>query len=171
MELLLRVSLFLNCVFLLCGQSSFDGANQPPEEEEEYVRPTTSTAAPTEPPHIFCPVNRLFTYPCTCEKGSTEGLTVHCENANLAMMSLGLGNIKDKLIYSLLMTKNYVRRLKGSIFHNITIVNLEVSYNKIEDIEPDVFDTLGESLYLLAWKATTLRTYHLPLINSRNFNF
>uniref|UniRef100_A0A2L2YLK1 Insulin-like growth factor-binding protein complex acid labile subunit n=1 Tax=Parasteatoda tepidariorum TaxID=114398 RepID=A0A2L2YLK1_PARTP len=145
------VSIFSSVVYICCQ----DGAFEPPEDD--WVPPSTTTIAPTEPPHVFCPTDILTTYPCTCEKGGTEGLTLHCENANLAMMALGLGNVKDKLINSLLMTRNYVRRLKGSVLHNITISNLEVSYNKIEDIDGDVFDTLGESLVTLNLEGNNLK--------------
>lgn len=44
-------------------------------------------------PAYSCPKETTLLYPCICEKGTDSGLYIRCENAGLALISVGIGNI------------------------------------------------------------------------------
>lgn len=44
-------------------------------------------------PKYRCPKEHLLLHPCKCDTESDVGVTVRCENTNLASMSVGLSNL------------------------------------------------------------------------------
>lgn len=44
-------------------------------------------------PQYRCPTHVSLLQPCTCDSESDQGITVSCQNANLATMSVGLNNL------------------------------------------------------------------------------
>lgn len=44
-------------------------------------------------PFYRCPKEHLLLHPCTCDKESDNGITVSCNNTNLASMSIALNNL------------------------------------------------------------------------------
>lgn len=57
--------------------------------EGEYIPPG---------PTYRCPKNNLYLYPCNCTEPGDRGITVICQNANLASISVGLKNLADQKI-------------------------------------------------------------------------
>lgn len=46
-------------------------------------------------PLYRCPKDRYFLSPCKCDQESDFGITVSCENTNLAKMAVGLNNLAE----------------------------------------------------------------------------
>lgn len=44
-------------------------------------------------PAYRCPKDALLLHPCSCDSESDFGITVSCNNTNLASMSVGLNNL------------------------------------------------------------------------------
>lgn len=44
-------------------------------------------------PRYRCPQHKSLILPCTCDTESDQGITVSCQNTNLAAMSVGLNNL------------------------------------------------------------------------------
>lgn len=47
-------------------------------------------------PRFQCPKDTIYTYPCMCLRGSDQGLYIHCENTNLASLSLAFVNLGNE---------------------------------------------------------------------------
>lgn len=47
-------------------------------------------------PRFRCPNEPKYIYPCACARGSDRGLYVHCENTNLASLSLAFSNLGNE---------------------------------------------------------------------------
>lgn len=47
-------------------------------------------------PRYACPKEPIYIYPCTCVKGTDEGLHIRCENTNLASASLAFVNLGNE---------------------------------------------------------------------------
>lgn len=44
-------------------------------------------------PFYRCPKEKLLLHPCTCDIESDNGITVSCNNTNIASMSIALNNL------------------------------------------------------------------------------
>lgn len=44
-------------------------------------------------PLYRCPEKPLLLFPCECEAGGDNGLSIRCENSNLASLSVGIANL------------------------------------------------------------------------------
>ena len=47
-------------------------------------------------PKYRCPKETSFIWPCTCLKGTDDGLFIQCENTNLASLSLAFSNLGNE---------------------------------------------------------------------------
>lgn len=47
-------------------------------------------------PRFRCPREVKYIYPCVCLRGSDRGLYIHCENTNLASLSLAFSNLGNE---------------------------------------------------------------------------
>ncbi|GJQ76084.1 hypothetical protein Trydic_g1836 [Trypoxylus dichotomus] len=105
-------------------------------------------------PKYRCPKELLLLHPCKCESESDVGITVLCENTNLASMSVGLNNLATfKLpIERLTISKCHISRLYGSLLYKLILRTLYIKNTPIETIDEFTFlgvnDTLNE-LYIL----------------------
>lgn len=50
----------------------------------EYVEPG---------PKYACPKDRISIHPCSCVRGADAGLTIECQNSNLASLAVGISNL------------------------------------------------------------------------------
>lgn len=104
---------------------------------------------------ILCPPNQFFIYPCKCVRDGDRGVYIVCDDANLAMLSLGLANVKLP-IESLVISNATIARLFGSIFDNLTVFQLEVINSRIATIADDVFAPLAANLRSLSLEGNRL---------------
>jgi hypothetical protein len=57
-------------------------------------------------PLYRCPEKPLLLFPCECEAAGDSGLSIRCENSNLASLSVGIANLAtlnapvDRLTFS-----------------------------------------------------------------------
>lgn len=55
----------------------------------------------------------LTIHPCNCTKSTASGLSIECENTNLASLSVALSNIAEQKfdVWSLVINKSHFRML------------------------------------------------------------
>lgn len=87
-------------------------------------------------------------YPCICEKGTDSGLYIRCENAGLALISVGIGNIAGMglPIERLLLKECKFTNLFGSLLHRSTVRILEIVDTPITSIEEYAFAGVNRTL-------------------------
>ncbi|KAJ8943742.1 hypothetical protein NQ314_009660 [Rhamnusium bicolor] len=107
-------------------------------------------------PLYRCPKEKLLLHPCSCDTESDQGITVSCNNTNLASMSIALNNLATfrLQIENLMIYKCNVARLYGSVFYKLNLRVLRIEETPVEIIEEHTF--LGVN--------NTLNEFHL--INS-----
>ena len=69
-------------------------------------------------PRYQCPKNKAQLYPCLCAKPGERGVTIVCENTNLASLSVGLKNFANE---NLLIEKLYFSKCNIGIFFPVCI--------------------------------------------------
>lgn len=89
------------------------------------------------PPKYDCPKRPI--YPCTCLKGSEEGIYVKCNNTNIASLSVGLKQVKT-LIHTLTIENCNMEKIYGDLFQMLSVKILEIRDTPIKDISNNVFD-------------------------------
>ncbi|XP_018576955.1 protein artichoke [Anoplophora glabripennis] len=101
-------------------------------------------------PQYRCPKEKLLLHPCSCDIESDEGITVSCNNTNLASMSIALNNLATfRLpIQKLTIYKCHIAKLYGSLLYKLNLKVLQIEDTPIETIEEHTFlgvnDTLNE---------------------------
>nr|XP_023012445.1 toll-like receptor 7 [Leptinotarsa decemlineata] len=112
-------------------------------------------------PLYRCPKETLLLYPCTCDSESDNGITVSCNNTNLASMSIGLNNLATfRLpIEKLTIYKCHIGRLYGSLLYKLNLKVLHVEDTPVEIIEEHTF--LGVN--------NTLNEFHLKNASLKEF--
>lgn len=103
----------------------------------------------TSPAIIYqCPNSQYFIFPCKCLSGKSNGVTILCEKANLAMLAVGISNV-DLPIRNLTITNCAISKLFGDLFRNLNVSQLHATHNGIKELSDDVFSYLNESLQVL----------------------
>ncbi|XP_017768365.1 PREDICTED: insulin-like growth factor-binding protein complex acid labile subunit isoform X1 [Nicrophorus vespilloides] len=99
-------------------------------------------------PKYRCPEQKLLLHPCTCETESDVGISVRCENTNLASMSIGLQNLATfKLpIETLTLHKCHIARLFGSLLYKLKLRILVIEDTPLEKIEEYSFLGVNNTL-------------------------
>merc|ERR1712172_365545 len=89
------------------------------------------------PPKYDCPKRPL--YPCQCIKGSEEGVYVHCNNTNIASLSVGLRQIRT-LIHTLTIDNCNMEKIYGDLYNSLTVKILNIKDTPIKDISENTFE-------------------------------
>lgn len=100
-------------------------------------------------PKYRCPKEHLLLHPCKCETESDVGITVRCENTNLASMSVGLNNLAtfELPIEQLTISECHVCKYKISILSFICWSRNEA----VNDAILFQLDFMGVSYINLSW--------------------
>ncbi|GBP34358.1 Leucine-rich repeat-containing G-protein coupled receptor 5 [Eumeta japonica] len=120
----------------------------------EYIPPGPRYACPKE-------TERYLFHPCVCEKGTDDGLFILCENAGLAVLSVGLGNIAGRglPIEKLVLNECKISNLFGAILHRSTVRKLEIRNTPIETIDEYAFAGVNRTLQELKIINTKLKGF------------
>ncbi|KAJ8983100.1 hypothetical protein NQ317_001843 [Molorchus minor] len=129
-------------------------------------------------PLYRCPKEKLLLHPCTCDVESDEGISVSCNNTNLASMSIGLNNLATfKLpVEELLIYKCHIGRLYGSLLYKLkgnnmttldrnafgklpVVFELNLANNNLRNINTRAFEGL---LQVLVLNLTNNNLTHIP---------
>ncbi|XP_018333196.1 toll-like receptor 7 isoform X1 [Agrilus planipennis] len=88
-------------------------------------------------PRYGCPEDTLLLHPCECISESDVGISIKCENTNLAQAGVALNNLATLRvpIQMMYIRKCSISRLFGSLFYN-----LQINLLQIEDTPIDVID-------------------------------
>ncbi|XP_055919385.1 chaoptin [Eupeodes corollae] len=113
-----------------------------------YLQIQRCTSVYHEEPKYKCPERAQLIYPCYCEKGSDDGISVRCENVNLATLSVALQNLGalSPLIFELTIYKGKIARLYGPLFAKINARKLIFNEVALESIEEHTFHGLNKTL-------------------------
>ncbi|XP_073964732.1 insulin like growth factor binding protein acid labile subunit convoluted [Choristoneura fumiferana] len=116
----------------------------------EYIPPGPVYPCPKE--------NLQLLHPCICEKGTDTGIHVRCENAGLAVLSVGLGNIAGLglPIEKLVLSECQISTLYGPVFHRSTVRVLHIIDSPIKIIEENAFVGVNRTLQELYLKNTRI---------------
>ncbi|CAH0550427.1 unnamed protein product [Brassicogethes aeneus] len=99
-------------------------------------------------PLYRCPKDKQFLHPCTCDTESDAGVTVSCNNTNLASMSVALNNLAafNLPVESLLIYKSHIGRFYGSLLYKLHVRMLKIEDTPIEKIEEHTFLGINNTL-------------------------
>ncbi|XP_015172515.1 PREDICTED: chaoptin [Polistes dominula] len=108
-------------------------------------------------PRFTCPKVPTDIYPCTCVRGSDRGLYIHCENTNLASLSLAFANLGNEgmPIEELVLYKCNIGRFYGPALYPLDVRVLKFIDTPLKLIEEHSFLGVNRTLQ------------ELYLINSR----
>ncbi|XP_050530520.1 chaoptin isoform X1 [Daktulosphaira vitifoliae] len=89
-------------------------------------------------------------YPCRCVAESDNGLALHCENSNLASLSVGLSNVpslkNDIQIDNLTISSCNIGRLYGDLFYSTVINRIFIQDTPIIILDDDLFIGVNQTL-------------------------
>lgn len=118
-------------------------------------------------PRFTCPKIPTDIYPCTCVRGSDRGLYIHCENTNLASLSLAfakLGNegmpIEELILYKCNIGENHSCDIQD------LLIRIIYCYNRIRLILGRFY---GPALYPLDIRVLKFIDTPLRLIEEHSF--
>lgn len=99
-------------------------------------------------PLYQCPKDTVLLYPCTCKKGTDDGLFVHCENAGLAVLSVGLGNLvaMGMPVEELVLKECHISHLFGSLFHRLQVRKMVIEDTPLTGIDQYAFAGVNRTL-------------------------
>ncbi|XP_034651599.1 chaoptin isoform X2 [Drosophila subobscura] len=109
-------------------------------------------------PKFKCPKKSKVLYPCSCLKGSDEGIFVRCEKVNLATLSVALQNLASfgLPVEELTIYRGNFVRLYGPLFANIKARLLIIEQTPLATIEDYVFYGVNNTLEELHFLSTNL---------------
>ncbi|XP_053621552.1 protein artichoke [Plodia interpunctella] len=107
--------------------------------QSEYIPPG---------PRYPCPKETQLLHPCVCESGTDAGLYIRCENAGLAVLSVGIVNLAGlgQPIERLLLHQCKISHLFGPLFHRSTIRVLHIEDTPIKTIDKYAFAGVNRTL-------------------------
>lgn len=97
-----------------------------------------------------CPSNQFYLYPCQCLSGGYKGLSIYCNNANLATISLAVANVKVDMS-SVHIAHSNISRLFGPLFKEKTVLSLVVEQSNLVDVDHETFNCIKSSLKSLVF--------------------
>uniref|UniRef100_A0A2S2R5K6 Chaoptin n=1 Tax=Sipha flava TaxID=143950 RepID=A0A2S2R5K6_9HEMI len=113
----------------------------------EYIEPG---------PKYRCPkigsLSELALHPCRCVADSDYGLALHCENSNLATLSVGLSNVAslgDVVVDNLTISSCNIGRLFGDIFYSTPVNRLFIKDTPIHLLDDELFFGINHTLFEL----------------------
>ncbi|CAH2016319.1 unnamed protein product [Acanthoscelides obtectus] len=117
-------------------------------------------------PSYRCPKDKLLLHPCTCDVESDFGISVSCNNTNLASMSIGLNNLATfRLpIERLTIYRCHFTRLYGSLFHKLILKVLHILDTPIEVVEEHTFLGINYTLNELYIRNSKLKQFPVSAV-------
>ncbi|KAL6443741.1 hypothetical protein ACFW04_001670 [Cataglyphis niger] len=99
-------------------------------------------------PRFGCPKDPIYIYPCTCLRGSDRGLYIHCENTNLASLSLAFTNLGNEgmPIEELVLYKCNIVRFYGPALYPLDVRVLKFIDTPLRLIEEHSFLGVNRTL-------------------------
>lgn len=99
-------------------------------------------------PKYTCPKEPIYIYPCTCTKGTDQGLSIRCENTNLASLSLAFVNLGNSgvPIEELLIYKCNIERLYGPALYPLVAKVIRFIETPLKVIEEHSFLGVNQTL-------------------------
>ncbi|KAK2589000.1 hypothetical protein KPH14_001849 [Odynerus spinipes] len=99
-------------------------------------------------PRFPCPKEPTYIYPCTCVRGSDRGLYIHCENTNLASLSLAFVNLGNERmpIEELVLYKCNIGRFYGPALYPLDVRVMKFIDTPLRTIEEHSFLGVNRTL-------------------------
>ncbi|XP_050439499.1 toll-like receptor 6 [Adelges cooleyi] len=105
-------------------------------------------------PKYRCPkpgsVKEQSLHPCRCVGESDNGLALHCENSNLATLSVGLSNVaslsNEVVLDNLTISSCNIGRFYGDLFYSTAINRLFIWDTPVVVMDDDLFIGINQTL-------------------------
>ncbi|XP_066596198.1 protein artichoke [Prorops nasuta] len=112
-------------------------------------------------PRFQCPKESIYIYPCTCLRGSDNGLYIHCENTNLASLSLAFANLGNEglPIEELILYKCNIERFYGPALYPLDVRVLKFIDTPLRLIEEHSFLGVNRTLQELHVENSNLEKF------------
>lgn len=98
-----------------------------------------------------CPKNQFYLFPCRCLSGGFKGISLLCDNSNLATFALALGNVKEP-ISSLVISNSNITRLIGPLFKEKSVLSLTFQNSNLHDVDSDSLACLKNDIRSLSFE-------------------
>jgi len=108
-------------------------------------------------PKFGCPTKNI--HPCECLEGSDEGISVVCDNTNLASMSVGLSLLEQTKMKVLCLKNCNIEKLYGDVFRNLNVTSLIIEDTPIVEISNDTFLVVGPTIKRLEIRNSRLAVF------------
>ncbi|XP_046617159.1 chaoptin [Neodiprion virginianus] len=112
-------------------------------------------------PRFRCPERQVLFQPCSCVRGSDDGIYAKCENANLASLSLGLINLSHENlpIEELVLNKCNIGRMYGPALYPLKVRILRYVDTPLRLIDEHSFLGVNRTLQELHLVRTRLQKF------------
>ncbi|OQR72494.1 chaoptin-like [Tropilaelaps mercedesae] len=85
-------------------------------------------------------------YPCRCRGFGDDGLSLRCEEVNIALLYSGIARLQSVAISRLDVVNATMRRLYGLMFNGLLIKNLTITRGNLRALSAEVLTPLNETL-------------------------
>ena len=118
-------------------------------------------------PRYTCPKEPIYIYPCTCTRGSDDGLFIRCENTNLASLSLAFVNLGNEAmpIEELTLYKCNIERLYGPALYPLEVRVIRFIETPLKIIEEHSFLGVNRTLQELYITGSNLEKFPREALN------
>ncbi|XP_011301731.1 chaoptin [Fopius arisanus] len=112
-------------------------------------------------PRYTCPKEPIYIYPCTCQRGTDQGLYIRCENTNLASLSLAFVNLGNEPapIEELTIYKSDIVRWYGPALYPLDVRVLRIIDTPLKSIEEHSFLGVNRTLQELQLVGSRLEKF------------
>lgn len=104
-----------------------------------------------------CPKNQFYLFPCRCLSGGFKGISLLCDNSNLATFALALSNVKEP-ISSLVISNSNITRLIGPLFKEKSVLSLTFQQSNLHDVDSDSLACLKNDIRSLSFEGNHFRS-------------